>query len=102
MDPAVITCPVYRNTQSNPDRVAIRRDKLSLSYAELERLIQEFAGKLKTAGMKTGDRISVIAANSVWYAALIFAACRTGATLVPINTRLNPDDWIDCIRRSGC
>lgn len=102
MDPAVITCPVYRNSQNHPDRMAVRSDKTSLTYAELERLIQGFAGKLKAAGMKTGDRIGVIAGNSVAYAALIFAACRTGVTLVSINTRLNPDDWIDCIKRSAC
>ena len=102
MDPAVITCPVYRNSQNNPDRVAIRSEATSLSYAQLERLIQGFAGKLKTAGMKTGDRIGVIAGNSVGYVALIFAAYRTGVSLVPISTRLKPDDWIDCIRRSGC
>jgi O-succinylbenzoic acid--CoA ligase len=102
MDPAVITCPVYRNSQNHPDRVAIRSDKQSLTYAELERLIQGFAGKLKTAGMKTGDRIGVIAGNSVGCATLIHAAYRTGVTLVPINIRLNPDDWIDCIKRSGC
>jgi len=102
MDTSVVTCPVHRNSKKGPDRVAIRCDGASVSYGELERLVHGYALRLAAAGVKLGERIGVIACNSIDYAALIFGACRVGATLVPINVRFNDTARIDSMTRSGC
>jgi O-succinylbenzoic acid--CoA ligase len=53
-------------------------------------------------GLNRGDRVCVIADNSIEYAVLIFAAYRIGATLVPLNTRLSQRAWTGCMKKAEC
>jgi len=92
-----IVCPVHKLAESNPDSPALMSERLTLSYSELEERIHRCTTELHDFGVETGDRIAVIAKNSVEYAILIFAAYRIGTTLAPINTRLDPRSWEDCI-----
>ncbi|MBU1320437.1 MAG: o-succinylbenzoate--CoA ligase [candidate division Zixibacteria bacterium] len=94
-----IVCPVHKLAESSPDSLALVNENASLSYGELEERIHRCAIGLHDLGIETGDRIAVIAQNSVEYAILIFAAYRIGATLAPINTRLDPRSWEDCIMK---
>ncbi len=49
------------------------------------------AGGLAAAGIGIGDRVAILADNSVDYAALYFGICRIGAVTVPLNTKLPVD-----------
>ena len=98
----LIQCPIYRNSISIPDAVALRSDDVTLTYRELEMRIQFCVKMFALSGIVKGDRLAVIASNSVEYAITIFVACRIGAALVPISTRMNRDTQIDCIQRAKC
>ncbi len=102
MRPVTITCPVYLNSLNIPERTALKSDGVSISFGELERRIRGCAAVLKNRGVKAGDRLGVIACNSVDYATFVFAVYRIGATIVPISTRLNRDVWVDIIGRTDC
>ncbi|QDY99344.1 long-chain fatty acid--CoA ligase [Nitratireductor mangrovi] len=60
---------------------------MRLCYRELDALTERVAGALAPLVQK-GGRLAVLAANSHWHAAIMFAAARLGAILVPLNWRL--------------
>ena len=81
--------------QASPQRTAIIEGGQEITYRALDALAARFAARLAAAGVQPGDRLAVLLPNSTVYAALIHAAARLGAVLVPLNMRLTADeiDW---------
>ncbi len=77
---------------SSPDEVALVRaeDGEAWSYADLDRLVAETAGRLRAHGIDAGDRIGVLTPPYVGTVGLIHATMRIGATFVPLGDRLTP------------
>ncbi|MGH2634489.1 MAG: AMP-binding protein, partial [Tepidiformaceae bacterium] len=73
-----------------PRTVALISDDCSLDYGELNRRVLGLAGALQAAGVVPGDRVAVLATNSVELVAAIHAVPRVGAVLVLLNCRLTP------------
>jgi len=74
-----------------PDRLALKEFETgrTYTYGELNRLGNRLAYHLTTVlGLRTGDRIAVLAENCLEYVALFVAAQKTGLILVPLNYRL--------------
>jgi fatty-acyl-CoA synthase len=73
-----------------PKHVALRdpNGRRDLTYADLYKLSTQIAHELKARGVKKGDRVGVLAKNSLEYVVLLFGAQRTGAILLPMNHRL--------------
>lgn len=67
-----------------PDRTALRADKLELSYAEYDRLVDALARDLIGRGV-AGRRVAVLLPNSIEIALVHFAVLRAGATLAALN-----------------
>lgn len=59
------------------------------SYAELDDRIDRVAAYLHSRGCVRGDRVAVIARNSVWLLIVHFACARLGLMYVPLNWRLS-------------
>ena len=59
-----------------------------ISYAELDERSGVVAAGLQELGVKRGDRVLILSANSVEVAETIFACSKLGAVQVPINTYL--------------
>ncbi|REJ73419.1 MAG: hypothetical protein DWQ36_02410 [Acidobacteria bacterium] len=79
----------------------ICEDGDELSFGEWLARVDRLAGGLEQRGIGRGDRVAVLALNSIGFASLYFAAARQGAVLVPINWRLQPQE-IDLLwRRTG-
>jgi fatty-acyl-CoA synthase len=68
-----------------PGKVAIHCEGLDLTYAALWEKIQEISRTLAAA---KGDRVAYLGYNNHEMLALLFALCRIGAILVPLNWRL--------------
>lgn len=65
----------------------------TITWSELEQHVAATAGLLREAfGVRAGDRICVLADNSVWMFVIQFAAMRIGAIFVPLNWRLSPNE----------
>lgn len=62
------------------------------TYGQLNRRAAELAGGLAGWGLGAGDRLGVLAANSVDYVAVVHAGIRLGLTLVPLNIRLTAEE----------
>ena len=80
-----------------PERTALREGERSLTYRELDRLVDGISGWLARRGVGRGDRIALLSENSTAYVALMLAAARTGAVLACQNWRLTARELRHCI-----
>ena len=62
-------------------------------YAEAQAATRRLAGALQAAGCRPGERVAVLSKNRIEVVLLYYAAARAGLTLVPLNTRLAPEEW---------
>jgi 3-isopropylmalate dehydratase small subunit len=76
-------------TQHYADRVFIRLNDQTWTYAETDRLAAALAAGLIDLGLRPGDRLAIILPNVPAYVITIFAAAKAGLILVPINIRRN-------------
>ncbi len=77
--PAVIFCATDGATET-------------LSYAQLNALVNAVANNLVRRGIKKGDRVAALSRNNVPFLALGYALHKIGAWLVPVNFMLQPAD----------
>jgi acyl-CoA synthetase (AMP-forming)/AMP-acid ligase II len=64
-----------------------------LSYRRARAATELMAAALVGAGLEPGDRLAVLAKNSIEYLLLYYAASRAGVVPVPLNYRLAPAEW---------
>lgn len=85
-----------------PHRLAARDLLLDRqwTYAELDVLIGRLAALLQARGCIDGERLAVLARNSVWQVALHFACGRVGAIYVPLNWRLSTAELDALLQRA--
>ncbi|MBB3803959.1 fatty-acyl-CoA synthase [Xanthomonas arboricola] len=85
-----------------PQRLAARDLLLDQqwTYAELDELIGRLAALLQARGCIDGERLAVLARNSVWQVALHFACGRVGAIYVPLNWRLSATELDALLQRA--
>lgn len=57
------------------------------SYGEFDELVNALARGLVARGLRRGDRVGVMAANSVHALAVMLATMRAGLVSVPVNPR---------------
>ncbi|MBI3069008.1 MAG: AMP-binding protein [Betaproteobacteria bacterium] len=72
-------------TRANPSRpFLVFRDK-TWTWGEFNEAIDGAARMLASRGIRKGDRLGIMAANSDAHVLLLFAAARIGAITVPVN-----------------
>ncbi|MDX2340155.1 AMP-binding protein [Micrococcus sp. M4NT] len=70
-----------------PDRPALRWGESSLTYGELDRTVTRLAAELADRGVQRGDRVVLVAGNTMAFVVGIYGALRAGAIAVPVNPR---------------
>ncbi len=70
----------------------------SYTYAGLDRLTGQLARALLDKGLKSGDRLAVLAKNRAELIALQHACARTGLIYVPLNWRLSAPELADLVK----
>ena len=83
------------------DREAVVDGDLRLNYAEFFDRCDGWSSALQTLGVREGDRVAYIAPNTHAQLESFYAVPQIGAVLVPINYRLNADDFAYLINHSG-
>jgi amino acid adenylation domain-containing protein len=71
--------------QRTPDQLAIEGGGVALTYAELERLANQFAHVFKSAGLQPGERVGIHLPRSGRGVAAMLGATRVGAVYVPLD-----------------
>ena len=64
-----------------------------LTYGEALAQANRLAHACIDAGLQIGDRVAVLAKNSLEYALLYYGASKAGVVPVPLNYRLSPPEW---------
>jgi len=83
--------------RDTPDAVAIRDGVRTITWRALVEAIDACARCLAEAGVTAGDRVVIVAENSLAQIASLFAASTLGACAVPANPRLSRRE-LDAIR----
>lgn len=81
-----------RGRTRHPNRVAIVGEQVSRTYGELADRADRLAGALAVAGVRSRDRVAVLAANDPGVVEVCLAASMIGAVVVPLNPRGTADD----------
>ncbi len=83
---------LFAQAEVTPHAPALITATDQLTYDQLATLVRADMGRLSAWGVKTGDVVGIFAPNTSAYVRLIHAVIGMGAVLVPLNTRLTPDE----------
>src|SRR4051812_3699991 len=83
---------VARHAHATPDRVAIRFEGESITWAVLDDRIRRVAAGLHAQGVRQGDRVAILMLNRPEFVESALAANAIGAIAVPVNFRLAPEE----------
>ncbi|MCX2930019.1 AMP-binding protein [Mycobacterium sp. CVI_P3] len=72
------------------DQCALIVGEDEISYRQLHEWTSRLARKLTDEGVKPGDRVGLLAPNTPQWPVAALAVMKSGATLVPLNSRLKP------------
>ncbi|MGP1580414.1 MAG: long-chain-fatty-acid--CoA ligase [Wolinella sp.] len=92
---------LHKNAQDFSNKVALFIEKQTLTYQKLLQESDRVASFLVDKGVKKGDRVAIILANSWEFIATLFGVFRIGAIAVPINTMLKSDELEYILKDSG-
>ena len=67
-------------------------DGRTLAFLQYKERVDRLASGLRKNGVRKGDRIGILARNSLEYFLLYGSAAALGAIMVPINWRLSPEE----------
>jgi acyl-CoA synthetase (AMP-forming)/AMP-acid ligase II len=87
---------IYRDS-TNP---AVQTATLTLSYAELIKLVEDTATQLCHAGIKPADRVLISLANSAEHVIGVLAILSIGAVVVPLDTAAGSARLADILRQT--
>ena len=85
-----------------PDGVAIQFDGQSITWGDFDRRTDAIAAGLTARGLAAGDRLGILGQNSLGWCELVVAGFKLGATVVPLNIRLSPDELRYIVGHAGC
>ena len=80
--------------------LAVHGDRM-LRYGEGQAEVHRLANAFVDGGLGIGDRVAVLAKNSIEYALVYFAASKAGVVPVLINYRLAPPEWAYIVGDAG-
>ncbi|KNX38911.1 long-chain-fatty-acid--CoA ligase [Luteipulveratus halotolerans] len=79
-----------RTVERHPDRVALRLDDTTLTYAELDDASARVAAYLSAQGVEAGGRVAISLPNVPAFAVVYYGILRLGAVALPMNPLFKP------------
>jgi long-chain acyl-CoA synthetase len=76
--------------EQDPHAPAIIEGDSSTSYGELDESVSALARGLRELGLNAGDRLGILAPNSLLFVQAYFAGLRADAVVVPVNALYTP------------
>lgn len=84
-----------------PERVALRCDGVSTTWAQLHQRVHALADAFARRGVDFGDRVAIVMGNRPEFIETILAANLLGAIAVPLNFRLTGPKAVYILNDSG-
>ncbi|MDN4071863.1 long-chain-fatty-acid--CoA ligase [Fictibacillus terranigra] len=82
-------------------KTAIIGEKHSYTYYEVNQRVNQLSRGLQEAGIEKGDRVGYLAPNTSEMYEGFYGVLQLGAVMVPLNTRLTPEDYLYILNHSG-
>ncbi|MCP4004943.1 MAG: o-succinylbenzoate--CoA ligase [bacterium] len=83
------------------EHLALITPEFTWTYARLDQRARSLACKLRTLGVRSGDRVAVLLGNDPLLVELLHALPGLEATLIPLNTRLLAGELRELLEDSG-
>jgi fatty-acyl-CoA synthase len=80
---------IAARASEHPERALVVAGGRTLTYAQVDSQASAMAAALSELGIGVGDRIGVVMPNWAEWVVALFASAKLGATVVPLNHRLN-------------
>ena len=90
-----------RAGEAYAEHIAVVDGEVEYTWRDFRARARRFASALQAGGLQKGDRIAFLALNSEPLLLAHFGVPLAGGALVPINTRLSPDEIGYIIEQSG-
>ena len=98
--PLVLTHFLDRAAALYGEKKAIIADHRVFTYRELNSRVNQLSRGLRNLGVQKGDRVAFLAPNSVEMLEGFYGVFQLGAIMVPLNIRLQPDDYVFILNHS--
>lgn len=76
-----------------PDTEAVCEGERRWTYRRFQQEVHQLARAMQRMGVAKGDRVAVLSPNTAAMLQLFYACFQLGAVVVPLNTRLLPQDY---------
>lgn len=100
MSPLTSFSVVLAASKKWPNKIAISENDKKITYSELLIQTLRVASGLRTLGVVPGDRVALLAPNSIEWIYVALGIHAAGAVLLPINTRMKSLEINDILERS--
>jgi len=99
-----MTMPIWLDKRASltPSRTAIEAGNVQLSFAQLRQQAQGVATNLLNKGLEERAVLACLSESSVALVVLVHSIPYTGASLMPLNTRLTVHELLYQLQDSGC
>ncbi len=91
-----------RASQLHPRGIATHSQSAHRTWLEFQSRVERLATGFRSLGLKTGDRVAILALNSDRYLESFFGLSWAGLVFVPINLRLALPEMAFWVQDSGC
>ncbi|WP_236687260.1 AMP-binding protein, partial [Geobacillus sp. ZGt-1] len=82
------------------DKTAMICSGRTVTYRELGERVSRLANGLRGLGVRKGDRVAYLAPNTLEMLEGFYGVFEVGGVMVPLNTRLKPDDYVFILNHS--
>jgi acyl-CoA synthetase (AMP-forming)/AMP-acid ligase II len=96
-----MTQGLRRAAKITPNKTALISESVQLTWAQFQDRVARLAGALHELGMRTEDRVAMLAFNSHRYAEYYYGVFWSGANVVPMNIRWSLAEHVYSIKDSG-
>jgi len=75
------------NATKTPDRMALKDERRSVTFSELNTRVNKLANALLGLGLKKRDKLGIVSCNCIEFMEVYLAAVKSGVIVVPLNWR---------------
>ncbi|HEX2493682.1 MAG TPA: AMP-binding protein, partial [Steroidobacter sp.] len=96
-----VVANLERSAARFPERCAVQRADVRVSFAALWQTAQHFAGYLQREGLHRGDRVALLLNNSADCIAAIYGTLLAGGIAVTLNAAAKSREFVSWLGHSG-
>lgn len=86
---------------SKPQDVAINYHSRKITYSEMERAVQKYAGYFRSLGVRDGAKVALLSINSPEFIFSYWGISRAQGVVVPVNLMFTPEEIAYVLHNSG-